>query len=150
MVPTEAFGTDRYRVLVAKVGLDGHDRGARVVARALRDGGMEVVYTGRHVSVEAVARTAVDEDVDVIGLSILSGAHVALTRMLIDALDRIGGDDIALVVGGTISTTAVKKDLLAMGVADVFPGGTPLPDVVERLSDLARRRRAGDDVRRVG
>lgn len=130
-----------YRVLVAKAGMDGHDRGARVVARALRDAGIEVIYTGRHVSIDAIAQTAIDEDVDVIGLSILSGAHVPLTRMLMEALKTRGGSNcVEVVVGGTVQTTAVRDRLLELGVADVFPGGTPLPEVVRRVKEVASRR----------
>ena len=132
-----------YRVLVAKIGLDGHDRGARVVARALRDAGMEVIYTGRHATVPGIANTAVSEDVDVVGLSILSGAHAPLTRSLLEEFDRLGvRGDIAVVVGGTIPTAAARDELLAMGVADVFPGSTFLPDVVRRVQEVARARRA--------
>jgi methylmalonyl-CoA mutase C-terminal domain/subunit len=122
--------------------MDGHDRGARVIARALRDAGMEVIYTGRHVSVDFIARAAVEEDVDVVGLSILSGAHTALTQLLLDALDALGArNDVEIVVGGTISTEGTKKELFAMGVADVFPGGTPLQDVVNRVAEAAAQRR---------
>jgi methylmalonyl-CoA mutase C-terminal domain/subunit len=123
--------------------MDGHDRGARVVARALRDAGMEVIYTGRHVSVDFIARSAIEEDVDVIGLSILAGSHVPLTQLLLDALDKLGGrDDVEIVVGGTISTEETKKELLAMGVAEVFPGATPLAQLVQRVANVAERRRA--------
>jgi methylmalonyl-CoA mutase C-terminal domain/subunit len=131
------------RVLVAKVGLDGHDRGARVVARALRDDGMEVVYTGRHVRPEVIAATARDEDVDIVGLSILSGAHAALTRAVLDAMEAAGvRDEIAVVVGGTVSTERLRDELLEIGVADVFPGATPLPEVVRRVRALGEARRA--------
>jgi methylmalonyl-CoA mutase C-terminal domain/subunit len=127
------------RVLIAKVGLDGHDRGARVVARALRDAGVEVIYTGRHVSVDAIAAAARDEDVDVVGLSILSGANIPLTQSVLDALERIGiRDDVKVVVGGTVSTTGNRDALLRLGVADVFAGGTPLPEVVERVKKVAQ------------
>ena len=113
-----------------------------MVARALRDAGMEVIYTGRHVSVDFIARTAIQEDVDVIGLSILSGAHVSLTRILVDKLEELGAPgDFEIVVGGTISTAKVRDELLRLGVADVFPGETPLPDIVERVAKAAERRR---------
>jgi methylmalonyl-CoA mutase C-terminal domain/subunit len=125
--------------------MDGHDRGARVVARALRDAGMEVIYTGRHVSMDFIARTAVQEDVDIIGLSILSGAHVALARNLMDVLRGIDpGYDVPIVVGGTISSRAVRDELLKLGVADVFPGGTSLPSVVDRVSAIGRRHQLGE------
>lgn len=130
------------RVLVAKIGMDGHDRGARVVARALRDGGMEVIYTGRHVPIEAVVLTAIDEDVDVLGVSILSGAHVPLLRELYKVIDATGSREVFdVVVGGTVQTRQVQDELLAMGVADVFPGSTPLPDVVQRVREAGKRRR---------
>ena len=133
-----------FRILVAKAGMDGHDRGARVVARALRDDGMEVIYTGRHVMIASIARIALDEDVDVIGLSILSGAHVAHARSLLAALDEIGiRHQVEVVVGGTVQSAAVRDQLLALGVADVFPGATPLPEVVRRVGQLASRRRQG-------
>jgi methylmalonyl-CoA mutase C-terminal domain/subunit len=130
------------RVLVAKIGMDGHDRGARVVARALRDGGMEVIYTGRHVRNEAVVQAAIEEDVDVLGVSILSGAHVPLLRELYRVIDATGSREVFdVVVGGTVQTRHVQEELLAMGVADVFPGSTPLPDVVARVREVGKRRR---------
>ncbi|MPZ80072.1 MAG: methylmalonyl-CoA mutase [Actinophytocola sp.] len=134
----------RARVLIAKIGLDGHDRGARIVARALRDAGMEVIYTGRHVSTEAIASIAVAEDVDIVGVSILSGAHVPLVRSLVRALEAAGiRDEVDVVAGGTVSTRATRDELFALGVADVFAGGTPLPDVVRRVEEIALRRAAG-------
>jgi methylmalonyl-CoA mutase, C-terminal domain len=130
------------RVVVAKIGMDGHDRGARIVARALRDGGMEVVYTGRHVAVASIVKTAIDEDVDVIGLSILSGAHVALTKSLFEEMERQGVQgEFSVVVGGTGANEAQRQALIDMGVADVFPGGTPLPSLVARVEAVARERR---------
>jgi methylmalonyl-CoA mutase C-terminal domain/subunit len=135
-------GLPKGKVLVAKGGLDGHDRGARVVARALRDAGFEVIYTGRHVSIQAIAQTALDEDVDVIGLSILSGTQVEITKLLVAEMEHLGiAGDIQIVVGGTIATTQARDELLALGVADVFPGGTPLPSVVRRMQELVDRRR---------
>ncbi|MGH3757877.1 cobalamin B12-binding domain-containing protein [Actinophytocola sp.] len=128
----------RPRVLVAKAGMDGHDRGAKVISMALRDAGMEVIYTGRHVSMEFIAGTAVQEDVDVVGLSILSGAHLALTADVIEHLDRAGLlGNVGLVVGGTVAVKSDRDALLAMGVHDVMPGGTPLPDAVRRIRLLA-------------
>jgi methylmalonyl-CoA mutase C-terminal domain/subunit len=113
------------------------------VARALRDGGMEVIYTGRHVSMASIAQTALDEDVDVVGLSILSGAHIPLTKALFEALEAVGiEDEVAVVVGGTVRSQAVRDELLRLGVADVFPGSTSLPDVVERVRRLADERRS--------
>jgi len=123
------------RVLVAKPGLDGHDRGARVIAAALRDAGMEVIYTGLRASVPAIAAAAVQEDVDVIGLSILSGAHEGICRRLIDEL-KARGAAIPLVVGGIIP--AVDHDALrAMGVSAVFGPESPLGAVVETVRALA-------------
>src|SRR5437879_3240085 len=107
------------RVLVAKLGLDGHDRGAKVVARALRDGGMEVVYTGLHRTPEQVVSAAVQEDVDVVGISILSGAHMTLVPKLIELLQQAGANDIAVVVGGVIPDEDVPQ-LKSLGAAEVF------------------------------
>jgi methylmalonyl-CoA mutase cobalamin-binding domain/chain len=112
------------RVLIAKPGLDGHDRGAKVVAHALRDAGMEVIYTGLHQSVDSIVQAAMQEDVDVIGLSIMSGAHLPICKKLIGLLKEKGIQDKLVAVGGVIP----KKDiptLKKLGVAGVFPGGTP-------------------------
>jgi methylmalonyl-CoA mutase C-terminal domain/subunit len=124
------------RVLVAKPGLDGHDRGAKLVARALRDGGFEVIYTGIRQRPEAIAAVAMQEDVEIVGLSILSGAHVALTKKTADALRAAGADDVILVVGGTIPRRDVAR-LEAVGAAAVFPTGTPLETVVETMRALS-------------
>jgi methylmalonyl-CoA mutase C-terminal domain/subunit len=122
--------------------MDGHDRGARIVARALRDAGVEVIYTGRHVSIESIARTAVQEDVDVVGLSVLSGAHKPLAHALLQALDAEGIlNEVDVVMGGTISSVRLRDELLDMGIADVFPGATPLNEVVRRVKELALDRR---------
>ena len=129
------------RVLVAKAGLDGHDPARRFVARALRDAGMEVIYSGRHVSMASIAQTALDEDVDVVGLSILSGAHVPLTKALFAALDEVQmRDEVDVVVGGTVRSVALRDQLVSLGVADVFPGSTPLPEVVRRVLALVAAR----------
>ena len=125
----------KIRVLVGKPGLDGHDRGARIIAAALRDAGMEVVYTGLRASVPAIAAAAVQEDVDVIGLSILSGAHEGICRRLIDELKQRGAQ-IPLVVGGIIPAADVAS-LKAMGVAAVFGPESPLLAVVETVRALA-------------
>jgi methylmalonyl-CoA mutase C-terminal domain/subunit len=123
--------TDRpIRVLIAKPGLDGHDRGAKVLVRALRDAGFEVIYTGLFQSPEMIATAALQEDVDVVGLSILSGAHLALFPAIMDALRAQGLDDVLVVAGGTIpdeDVAAVKQ----LGVAGVFGPGTPLSTTVE-------------------
>ena len=120
----------RLRVLIAKPGLDGHDRGAKVVAYALRDAGMEVIYTGLHQTVEQVASAALQEAVDVVALSILSGAHLSLTRKLIERLEALDiRKDVALAVGGTIPPADVSR-LSDLGVDRVFPTGTPLAEIV--------------------
>ena len=118
----------KIRVLVAKPGLDGHDRGARVVAYGLRDAGFEVIYTGLRQSPEQIAAAAVQEDVDVIGLSILSGAHLALTRKVFETLEAQGGEDIPILVGGLIPERD-KRALEEMGVAEVFTAGTPISSI---------------------
>ncbi|ACC43201.1 cobalamin B12-binding domain-containing protein [Mycobacterium marinum] len=123
------------RILVAKPGLDGHDRGAKIVARTLRDAGFEVIYTGIRQRIEDIASIAVQEDVAVVGLSILSGAHLALTARTIEALRDADAADIAVVVGGTIPHSDVPK-LLAAGAAAVFPTGTPLDDLVRDIRAL--------------
>ena len=118
----------KIRVLVAKPGLDGHDRGARVVAYGLRDAGFEVIYTGLRQSPEQIATAAVQEDVDVIGLSVLSGAHLALTRKVIETLEGLGGADIPILIGGLIPE-GDKPALREMGVAEVFTAGTPISSI---------------------
>jgi methylmalonyl-CoA mutase, C-terminal domain len=123
------------RILVAKPGLDGHDRGAKIVARTLRDAGFEVIYTGIRQRIEDIASIAVQEDVAVVGLSILSGAHVALTARTIEALRAADAADIAVVVGGTIPESDVPK-LLAAGAAAVFPTGTALEVLVREIRTL--------------
>ncbi|WP_280274041.1 cobalamin B12-binding domain-containing protein [Nocardia wallacei] len=123
------------RVLVAKPGLDGHDRGAKIVARTLRDAGFEVVYTGIRQRVEDIVSIALQEDVAVVGLSILSGAHLALTKRVVDALRAAGAGDIAVVVGGTIPQADVPK-LLECGAAAVFPTSTPLETLVSEIRAL--------------
>lgn len=123
------------KVLVAKPGLDGHDRGAKVVAHALRDAGIEVVYSGLRRTPEELVAEAVQEDVDVIGLSVLSGAHLTLARKLLDRLQEAGGGDIAVVVGGTIPAADAER-LRVLGVREVFPMGTPLPEIVSYFRAL--------------
>lgn len=117
------------RVLVAKPGLDGHDRGAKTVAYLLRDAGMEVVYTGLHKTPAQIAAAAVQEDVDFIGLSILSGAHLWITEKLMAELAGRGAADIGVVVGGVIPVSDVER-LKAMGVRAVFPGGSSFTDIL--------------------
>jgi methylmalonyl-CoA mutase, C-terminal domain len=122
------------KVLVAKPGLDGHDRGAKVVVHALRDAGVEVVYSGLKRTPEEIVAEAVEEDVDVVGLSILSGAHLPLARRVLDGLRAQGAGEIRVVVGGTIPPRDVGA-LLALGVDRVFPMGTPLPDIVAAFKE---------------
>ncbi|MDG4668587.1 cobalamin B12-binding domain-containing protein [Mycobacterium sp. 236(2023)] len=123
------------RVLVAKPGLDGHDRGAKIVARTLRDAGFEVIYTGIRQRIEDIVSIALQEDVALVGLSILSGAHVTLTTRTVDALRAADAGDIAVVVGGTIPQGDVQK-LLDAGAAAVFPTGTSLDDLVRDVRAL--------------
>lgn len=126
------------RVLVAKPGLDGHDRGAKIVARTLRDAGFEVIYTGIRQRIEDIVSIALQEDVALVGLSILSGAHIALTKRTVDALRAADAGDIAVVVGGTIPEADVPK-LLESGAAAVFPTGTPLDTLVGEVRKLTER-----------
>jgi len=128
-------GQRRARVLVAKPGLDGHDRGAKVIAAALRDAGMEVIYTGLRANVAAIASAAVQEDVDVIGLSILSGAHESICQRLMEALAQLGAD-IPVVVGGIIPSSDFGR-LEALGVKAVFGPESPLPEIISCVRALA-------------
>ncbi len=130
----------RVRVLLAKCGLDGHDRGVKVVARALRDAGMEVVYTGLHQTPEQVVTAAIQEDADVIGLSILSGAHMTIYPRILELLEARGADDIQVVGGGTMLPGDIAA-LKAMGVAELFVPDTPLETIVRYFKDHASRRR---------
>jgi methylmalonyl-CoA mutase C-terminal domain/subunit len=128
------------RVLVAKPGLDGHDRGAKVVARALRDAGMEVIYTGIRQTPEMIAEAAVQEDVDVVGLSILSGAHLDLFPRIVQLLREKGKPDALLVAGGIIPDDDIPQ-LKAMGFAGVFGPGSPTPQLVKFIQDEMAKRR---------
>ncbi len=132
--------TKRYKVLIAKLGLDGHDRGAKVVARALRDAGFEVIYTGIRQTPEQVVEAAIQEDVDVIGVSILSGAHMTLMKRLMELLKEYGADDIPVFLGGTIPLPDVKP-LLDMGIREVFLPGTSLKHIVDKILEASRSRR---------
>ncbi len=129
---------DKLRVLVAKPGLDGHDRGAMVVARALRDAGMEVVYTGLRQTPEMVAEAALQEDVDLIGLSILSGAHMALVPRVLELLKQQGQDDVHVLLGGIIPDEDVDK-LKELGVAAIFGPGTPTTEIVSVVNELTSK-----------
>jgi methylmalonyl-CoA mutase C-terminal domain/subunit len=124
----------KIRVLVAKPGLDGHDRGAKVIARALRDAGMEVIYTGLRQTPEQVVSAALQEDVDVIGLSVLSGAHMSLTKKVIDELKENKAEEKMVLVGGTILAKDVAK-LKEMGVAEVFSTGSRLEDPINFIKE---------------
>ena len=124
------------RVLVAKPGLDGHDRGAKVVAAALRDAGMEVIYTGLHQTPEMIARAAVQEDVDVVGLSILSGAHLTLFPRVKQLLKDAGRDDVLLTGGGIIPPEDVSR-LESEGVGKLFGPGTPTSELIKYIEDWA-------------
>lgn len=128
------------RVVVAKAGLDGHDRGAKVVARVLRDAGMEVIYLGLRNRPEHIARVAIEEDAKVIGLSMLSGSHLPLTKKLMDSLGAHHALDIGVVVGGTIPQHDIPR-LTAIGVAAVTPTSTPLDEVVEVIRRVAAEER---------
>ncbi len=129
----------RIRVLVGKPGLDGHDRGAKVIARALRDAGFEVIYTGLHQTPEMIVNAAVEEDVHVVGLSILSGAHNALVPEIVKGLRAAGLSDALLVVGGIIPEADIPA-LQAAGVSMVFTPGTPLQDVIDYIQKNAPSR----------
>jgi methylmalonyl-CoA mutase C-terminal domain/subunit len=125
------------RVVVAKVGLDGHDRGAKIIARALRDAGMEVIYTGLHQTPEQVVEAAIQEDADAIGISILSGAHMTLVPKIVNLLRQNEADDILVFVGGTIPKADIPR-LKEIGVGEVFTPGTPTKKAVEYVRQAVR------------
>jgi isobutyryl-CoA mutase small subunit len=122
----------KVRVVIAKVGLDGHDRGAKVIARALRDAGMEVIYTGLHQTPEQIVETAIQEDADAVGISILSGAHMTLVPRIVDLLRQRDASDVLVLVGGTIPADDVAE-LKRLGVAEVFTPGAPTREIVTFL-----------------
>jgi len=124
--------TQKIRVVVAKPGLDGHDRGAKIIARALRDAGMEVIYTGLHQTPEQIVATVIQEDADAVGLSILSGAHMTLVPRIATLLKDEGADDVVLVVGGTIPNDDIDE-LKKVGVAEVFTPGAPVQGIVDYI-----------------
>jgi methylmalonyl-CoA mutase C-terminal domain/subunit len=124
----------KIRVVIAKPGLDGHDRGAKIIARALRDAGMEVIYTGLHQTPEQIVETAIQEDADAVGISILSGAHMTLVPRILEGLKENGVDDVVVVVGGTIPKPDVDE-LKGQGVAEVFTPGAPVSEIVEFLRE---------------
>jgi methylmalonyl-CoA mutase C-terminal domain/subunit len=129
----------RLRVVIAKPGLDGHDRGAKVIARALRDAGMEVIYTGLRQTPEQIVTAALQEDADVIGLSILSGAHNHIAPRLMELLREQGLDDVLVVIGGIIPDVDVPK-LKAIGVKGVFLPGTQMQEIIDFINSNARAR----------
>lgn len=124
----------RIRILMAKAGLDGHDRGVKVIARTFRDAGMEVIYTGLHQSAKQIVGAAVQEDVDVIALSILSGAHMSICRKVMDGLKDLKAEEMVVIVGGTITTDDIPK-LKDMGICEVFPPGSPINAGVDYLKN---------------
>jgi methylmalonyl-CoA mutase, C-terminal domain len=133
-------GVKTIRVLIAKPGLDGHDRGAKVIARGLKDAGMEVIYLGLRLTPEQIAEAAIQEDVDVVGLSCLSGAHLGLFPKVVDLLRRKGGDHILVIGGGIIP----KKDFSALkeaGVAMVFGPGTPIPEIAKFIQENLKEKK---------
>jgi len=125
----------KIKILIGKPGLDGHDRGAKVIALALRDAGMEVLYTGLHQTIEEIVRMAVQEAVDVIGLSIMSGAHLPICKALLESMKDQGIDDIAVTVGGVIPKQDIAK-LKALGIKGVFPGGTHFDEIIAGIREI--------------
>ncbi|MGE0593427.1 MAG: cobalamin B12-binding domain-containing protein [Vicinamibacterales bacterium] len=136
---SEVAGGPRIRVVIAKPGLDGHDRGAKVIARALRDAGMEVIYTGLRQTAEQIVEAALQEDADVIGLSILSGAHLQICPRIMELLRSRGLDDVLVVVGGIIPDVDVPR-LQALGVRGVFPPGTTTGAIASFITEHVRTR----------
>ena len=135
--------TRKIRVVIAKPGLDGHDRGAKVIARALRDAGMEVIYTGLRQTPEMIASAALQEDADVIGLSILSGAHMHICPRIVELLREKDLTDVLVVVGGIIPDSDVPK-LNAIGIEGIFQPGTPMQEIVDFIGRQARTRAASN------
>jgi methylmalonyl-CoA mutase, C-terminal domain len=138
-VPTDT--ARKIRIVVAKPGLDGHDRGAKIIARALRDAGMEVIYTGLHQTPEQIAETAIQEDADAVGLSILSGAHMTLVPRVVELLSDQGADDVVVTVGGTIPADDIPE-LKKLGVAEVFTPGAPTDAIVDFVQKAVDDRQA--------
>ena len=138
-MPTDSLDTRPLRIIVAKPGLDGHDRGAKVIARALRDAGMEVVYTGLRQTPEQIVSAALQEDADVIGLSILSGAHLHICARVMALLADHGLDDVVVLVGGIVPDADVPA-LKAMGVREVFVPGSPMQQIVDFVHQAVRPR----------
>ena len=128
------MSTKRIRILIAKPGLDGHDRGAKVMAHALRDAGMEVIYSGLHQTVPSIIKMAIEEDVDVIGLSIMSGAHIPISKKIMELIKKEGLDKVIVVVGGVIPAKDIPI-LKETGVTGVFPGGTPFRESIKFIKE---------------
>ena len=139
-MPADTTDNDVIRVLIAKIGLDGHDRGVKIVARCLRDAGMDVVYTGLHRTPEEVVQAAVQEDVDVLGVSLLSGAHMTIIPEILKLLDELGASDINVVAGGVIPDDDVKE-LKSLGVADVLLQDSAPDEIVATLKNVVAERR---------
>src|SRR3954463_15727569 len=129
----------KIRVVVAKPGLDGHDRGAKIIARALRDAGMEVIYTGLHQTPDQIVETVIQEDADAVGLSILSGAHMTLVPRIVELLREQGVDDVVAAVGGTTPADDIPQ-LKELGVSEVFTPGASTQDIIDFIQDAVRRR----------
>jgi methylmalonyl-CoA mutase C-terminal domain/subunit len=126
----------KIRVVIAKPGLDGHDRGAKIIARALRDAGMEVIYTGLHQTPEQIVETAIQEDAHAVGISILSGAHMTLVPRILEGLRENGADEVLVILGGTIPREDAEE-LKAQGVAEVFTPGAPTSEIVDFIREKA-------------
>ncbi|HEX8204481.1 MAG TPA: cobalamin B12-binding domain-containing protein [Solirubrobacteraceae bacterium] len=136
-MPAAPSGTKKIRVVVAKPGLDGHDRGAKIIARALRDAGMEVIYTGLHQTPEQIVETVIQEDADAVGLSILSGAHMTLVPKVVELLRAQEAEDVLVTVGGTIPADDIPE-LKELGVSEVFTPGAPTQDIVDFIQSSVR------------
>jgi methylmalonyl-CoA mutase C-terminal domain/subunit len=130
--------TRKIRVVVAKPGLDGHDRGAKIIARALRDAGMEVIYTGLHQTPEQIVETVIQEDADAVGLSILSGAHMTLVPKVVELLKQQGIEDVVITVGGTIPADDIPE-LKSLGVSEVFTPGASTQDIIDFIRGAVTR-----------
>lgn len=128
----------KIKILIAKPGLDGHDRGAKVVAQALKEAGMEVIYSGLHKTIDQIINIAIQEDVDFIGLSIMTGAHIPITEKIMKKLKEKGIEDKKVFVGGVIPSKDIAK-LKELGVEGVFPGGTPLQETIEFIKNTAKK-----------
>ena len=130
----------RIRVVVAKPGLDGHDRGAKIIARALRDAGMEVIYTGLHQTPDQIVATVIQEDADAVGLSILSGAHMTLVPRIVELLEEQGVDDVVLILGGTIPADDIPE-LKKLGVSEIFTPGSSTQEIIDFIRGAVQEQR---------